>query len=198
MTVVRNADQTNGNNRKIELDYYNIFYCNNLTHIMDKRLNKKVEVYVTKFKDDLRDKIASMELADKSVAVELVDYVYNYERLLLAKDDFSKRRRVKNSIPGANRCNAKRANGEQCTRRRKEECEFCGTHFKGAPHGLITTIIDAETVKHSLEVSAEDVCGIIYYIDKFDNVYKTEDILKGVENPGIIGTFNKLGMVNYR
>jgi hypothetical protein len=165
---------------------------------MDKRLNKKVEVYVTKFKDDLRDKITSLEITDKAIAVELLEFVYGYERLLLAKDDFIKRKRVKNAIPGTNRCNAKRANGEQCTRRRKEECEFCGTHFKGAPHGLITSIIDAGAMKHSLEVTAEDVGGIIYYIDKFNNVYKTEDILNGIENPTVIGTFKKPNMVNYR
>jgi hypothetical protein len=164
---------------------------------MDKRLNKKVEVYVTKFKDDLRDKIASLDIPDKVIAIELVDYVYNYERLTLAKDDFSKRKRVKNSIPGTNRCNAKRANGEQCTRRRKEGCEFCGTHFKGAPHGLITAVTDAGATKHSLEVTAEDIGGIIYYIDKFNNVYKTEDILKGIENPVVIGTYKKPGLVSY-
>ena len=28
--------------------------------------------------------------------------------------------------------------------------------------------------------------GIVYYIDKFNNVYKTEDILEGRENPRII------------
>lgn len=164
---------------------------------MDKRLNKKVEQYVTKFKDDLRDKITSVCADDTVIAAELVEFVYSYERLLLAKDDFSKRKRVKNSIPFTNRCNAKRANGEQCTRRRKEGCEFCGTHFKGAPHGLIGTVVDADSVKHSLEVNAEDINGIIYYIDKFNNVYKTEDILKGTENPAIIGTYKKPGIVSY-
>lgn len=164
---------------------------------MDKRLNKKVEQYVTKFKDDLRDKITSTCRENTAIAAELVEYVYGYERLLLAKDDFSKRKRVKNSIPFTNRCNAKRANGEQCTRRRKEGCEFCGTHFKGAPHGLIGTVVDSDSVKHTLEVNAEDINGIIYYIDKFNNVYKTEDILKGAENPAIIGTYKKPGIVNY-
>ena len=66
-----------------------------------------------------------------------IQYVYDFERLLLVKDDFIKRKRIKNAIPVTNRCNALRANNEQCTRRRKDGCEFCGTHSKGTPHGLV-------------------------------------------------------------
>ena len=159
---------------------------------MDKRLNKKSELYVTQFKDDLRTKITGLCFDEKSKVNELIEYVYEYERLNFVKDDFVKRKRVKNSIPDLNRCNAKRANGEQCTRRRKEQCEFCGTHFKGAPHGLITSGANPiDTNKHSLEVLAEDVNGIIYYVDKYTNVYNMEDILGQKENPRIIGNYNK-------
>jgi hypothetical protein len=37
-----------------------------------------------------------------------------------------------------------------------------------------------------LDVVATDVNGIVYYIDKFMNVYKTEDILSGKTNPAVI------------
>jgi len=197
MTAVRRVDLMNGNNCKIESVYCCINITINITTSMDKRLNKKLEVYVIKFKDDLRDKINGLDFTDKGKAGELVEFIYEYERLALTRDDFSKRKRVKNSIPGTNRCSAKRASGEQCTRRRKEGCEFCGTHFKGAPHGLITSNVESETLKHSLEVNAEDIDGIIYYIDKYNNVYKTEDILKSVENPQVIGTYKKPGLINY-
>jgi hypothetical protein len=163
---------------------------------MDKRLNKKIETYVVKFKDDIRDKIKDQGISD-SDAHEIMQFVYDYERLTLSKDDFSKRKRVKNSIPGTNRCSAKRANGEQCTRRRKTDCEFCGTHFKGAPHGLMGSDDQpTQTAKHNVEIRAEDINGIIYHIDKFNNVYSTEDILKGVENPKIVAT-HKNGAINY-
>ena len=164
---------------------------------MDKRLNKKIETYVVKFKDDIRDKINSIELDDKEKLSEFIAFVYDYERLTLSKDDFSKRKRVKNSIPGTNRCSAKRASGEQCTRRRKTDCEFCGTHFKGAPHGLMTTEEHpVQNAKHNVDINAEDVNGIIHHVDKFNNVYNTEDILKGVENPRIVAAY-KNGIVNY-
>ena len=158
---------------------------------MDKRLNKKCETYVGQFKSDVRTKIMEIGFDDKSKVNELIEYVYEYERLNFAKDDFIKRKRVKNSIPSDNRCNAKRANGEQCTRRRKNQCEFCGTHYKGAPHGLITSNDSTSAVSDSrkcvLEINAEDVNGIIYYIDKYSNVYRTEDVFNETENPQIIG-----------
>lgn len=163
---------------------------------MDKRLNKRIETYVVEFKDHVRDKVNELGI-DKDKANELVQFVYDYERLVLTKEDFSKRKRVKNSIPGTNRCSARRASGEQCTRRRKVDCEFCGTHFKGAPHGLMTND-DQPTAqqKYNLDISSEDINGIIYHVDKFNNVYNTEDILKNVENPRVVGTY-KNGVITY-
>jgi hypothetical protein len=156
---------------------------------MEKRLNKKIEAYVTSFKDAIRNKIACLDFEEKEKTNELIEYVYEYERFVLIKDDLNKRKRVKNSIPCSNRCSAKRANGEQCTRRRKENCEFCGTHSKGTPNGLIS-VNDPETVLlQKVQVVAEEISGIVYYIDSFKNVYRTEDILEGKQNPEIIAKY---------
>jgi hypothetical protein len=164
---------------------------------MEKRLNKKIELYVTQFKDDIRDKIAQINIGvspqEKNKVNELIEYIYEYDRLSLVKDDFIKRKRVKNSIPNTNRCNAKRANGEQCTRRRKEGCEFCGTHYKGTPHGLIADVEGKDNDKKTLEITAEEISGIIYYIDKYGNVYNISDIMTNKENPEIIGRYTKNG-----
>lgn len=160
---------------------------------MEKRINKKIETYVTSFKDDVRNKVTELAFDDKQKMNELLEYLYDYERLSIVKDDLIKRKRIKNSIPNANRCIAKRANDEQCTRRRKEGCEFCGTHEKGTPHGLIHSNTMNETVLHKLEVVAEEIFGIIYYIDKFNNVYKTEDIMEGKQDPKIIAKYQRNG-----
>jgi hypothetical protein len=37
-----------------------------------------------------------------------------------------------------------------------------------------------------IDVVATNISGIVYYIDKFNNVYKTEDILEGKIDPAII------------
>ena len=155
---------------------------------MERRVNGKVETYITNFKTNLCNKIKNIDLPPDNQK-ELLEYVYDYDRLCLTKEDFVKRKRTKNAIPGLNRCNAKRANGEQCTRRRKDDCEFCGTHEKGRPHGLITAINDNEKKMKKIEVFAKEIMGIVYSLDKNGNVYKTEDILKNIENPTILAKY---------
>lgn len=153
---------------------------------MEKRLNKLIENYITSFKDEIKSKTIDIDFENKQKVNELFEFVYDYNRLTLTKEDFVKRKRIKNAIPSLNRCNAKRANGEQCTRRRKDECEYCGTHSKGTPHGLINGSDSLENSNERMEVFAQDIKGIVYYLDKYNNVYKTEDILSGKENPEII------------
>lgn len=162
---------------------------------MEKRINKKIETYVSGFKDNIRNKIIELQFADKPKINDLLEYVYEYNRLTLQKDDFIKRKRLKNAIPLLNRCNAKRANGEQCTRRRRDDCEFCGTHYKGTPHGSISEDAgdEANQQNQRLEVIAEDIFGIVYYIDRYSNVYHTEDVLRGCENPRVIAKYVKSG-----
>jgi hypothetical protein len=46
-------------------------------------------------------------------------------------------------------------------------------------------------VKRNINVVAENIQGIMYYIDSFLNVYNTEDILEGKEDPQIIAKAEK-------
>ena len=156
---------------------------------MEKRLNVKFETYITEFKNEIRDKINQLKFVETEKSGELVGFVYDYERLVFEKDDVCKRKRIKNAVPVINRCNAKRANGEQCTRRRMEECEFCGTHVKGTPHGLICETGTTEPLKRKLDVTAQDICGIVYYIDDNNNVYNTEDIMSSIINPRLVARY---------
>jgi hypothetical protein len=159
---------------------------------MEKRLNKVIENYVTTFKDDIKNKLTQVNFENKEKVNDLLEFVYDYNRLALTKDDFVKRKRIKNTIPTLNRCSAKRANGEQCTRRRKSDCEFCGTHSKGTPHGLVNGGENLENTNEKVEVFAQDIKGIVYYLDKYNNVYRTEDILSEKENPEIISKCVKI------
>ena len=156
---------------------------------MEKRVNTRIQKYVSAMKDDVRNKIVELGFDEPTQVNELLEYIYEYDRLVLEKDDFIKRKRVQNAIPNNNRCSAKRANGEQCTRRRKTDCEFCGTHYKGTPHGVASSceIEDGNRVStQRVEVVASEIKGIVYYVDKYNNVYKTEDILQGRDNPTVI------------
>lgn len=159
---------------------------------MERRLNKKLEVYTSTFKNDIRDKIAELEIVPEQANM-LLQYVYDYERVSVNKDDFAKRKRVKNIVPFFDRCCAKRASGEQCTRRKKTDAEYCGTHMKGVPHGMVDNQEDTVATSQKIEVWAEDIQGIIYYIDKNNNVYQAEDIVGNKQNPKIIAKYVKTG-----
>jgi hypothetical protein len=153
---------------------------------MERRLNKKVETYITSFKDNIREKASQMGMTKNEQVNQLLQYIYDYDRLAFIKEDFQKRKRVKNFVPIFDRCCAKRASNEQCTRRKKDGCEYCGTHLKGTPHGIIDAQNENKNTTQKIEVYAQDIQGIVYYIDTYNNVYKTEDILNQVKNPKII------------
>jgi hypothetical protein len=160
---------------------------------MERRLNKKVETYISLFKDSIRDKATQLGLNNDTTSTQLLQYIYDYDRLSFNKEDFQKRKRVKNFVPIYDRCCAKRASNEQCTRRRKDGSEYCGTHMKGTPHGILDLQNDNKTTTQKVEVWAQDIQGIVYYIDKFNNVYETSDIIKNQINPKIIAKYVKEG-----
>lgn len=163
---------------------------------MERRINKKLESYISDFKDNIKLKAEELALTNDPQLRHLLQYIYDYDRLSLTKEDFMKRKRVKNVVHLADRCCAKRASGEQCTRRRRDETtEFCGTHLKGTPHGVCDLEHDEKPQGHKIEVWAQDIQGIIYYIDTSGNVYQAEDIMYGNVNPKIIAKYVKVADV---
>jgi len=160
---------------------------------MEKRLNKKTDLYITTFKDNIREKVTQMGLTKCEQMNQLLQYIYDYDRLSFVKEDFQKRKRVKNFVPIFDRCCAKRASDERCTRRKKDGYEYCGTHLKGTPHGIIESDNEPKSTTQKVEVYAQDIQGIIYYIDKNNNVYQAEDIISNKMNPKIIAKYVKDG-----
>jgi len=155
---------------------------------MEKRINQRLEQYISQFKDDIKTKVIGLDLGSQEKSKELVEFVYEYERFILQKEDLSKRKRVKNSIPLENRCSALRADDERCTRKRKDGHQFCGTHLKGSPNRIQSD--QTGGVFKKLEVVVLEIDGILYYVDSFMNVYKPEDIMSERENPEIIGKYS--------
>ena len=162
---------------------------------MERRLNKKVESYITSFKDNIREKATQMGMTKNDNVNQLLQYIYDYDRLTFIKEDFQKRKRVKNFVPIFDRGCAKRASNEQCTRNKKEGWEYCGTHLKGTPHGIVDNSDEPKNTTQKIEVFAQDIQGIVYYIDKANNVYQAEDIISNKINPKIIAKYVKEGEV---
>jgi len=150
---------------------------------MDPRLVQKVNSTMKGFRDQC---LAALQTSSSlSGAIQQVESMS-----VPTVDDMLKRRRSKNSVPVDERCCARRANGERCTRRKKEGSDCCGTHFKGVPHGVVSDM-DLPISLTKREVWAEEINGIVYYIDATENVYKTEDVLKNKPNPSIYAKWKK-------
>ena len=160
---------------------------------MEKHLNSKLENYILSFKDGINEKVLQLGIENDPKVKHLLQYVYDYNRLSFAKEDFQKRKRIKNYIPSFDRCCAKRASNEQCTRKKKDNCNYCGTHIKGTPYGIVDNVEENKTSTQKIEVWTQDIQGIIYYIDNKNNVYNPEDIISNKTNPKIIA---KYSMVN--
>lgn len=157
---------------------------------MEKKLNAKIAVWFAGFKKDIATKIIeSYDDAETVDASALVEYIYNYPHLNLTKQDLQKRTRVKNIVPFHDRCRAMRANGEQCTRRKKTAEKFCGTHIKGIPHGEITDKMDTKESFKKVQVWAQEISGIIRHLDKDGNIYDPQDIYQGNNNPKVIAKY---------
>jgi hypothetical protein len=149
---------------------------------MEKRIITKVNTGVSSLKSKLLEKLKSNESRES-----IISALETHPTDMLSKSDFTKRKRVKTIIPIKDRCIAKSAKHQQCTRRRKPDQMCCGTHCNNAPHGFVT--VDVVNPTH-IEVRQQDIRGIIYYIDDAFHVYKVEDIMANVTNPTPIGTWS--------
>lgn len=144
---------------------------------MENRIKKKVDGYVQTFKTDLKDKMQECYLLDSEEGNELLRYLYEYPRIQFNNEDFSKRKRLKNVVPVSERCIAKKAMGQQCTRKRKDNCSLCGTHMKGTPHGVVEV---EQTVDNIKKVTLHMQCdrGVYSYVDEYGKSYPMEYVLQ--------------------
>jgi hypothetical protein len=175
---------------------------------MEKQLSNKVEKYVATFKSNIKDKIMELIFCGSEQEKEqrnmLIQYVLDYEPFAFEKEDFQKRKKQKNTIQLCERCCSKRADQEQCTRKKRPGFEYCGTHLKTHtnaektnpdpntnPNTTQNPTSTSSPTTYKVEVFAQDIQGIVYFIDKIGNVYKTEDIMANKSNPDIVAKYTK-------
>jgi len=180
------------------------------------KLNKYIATYVTDFKDTI-----CKELSSTNSNGELVkQLIINYKPLIILEEDFQKKKRIKNTVPFNEKCQAKSSSKLQCSRRKKKGFNYCGTHNKSQPHGIIN--IDAMVLSDStisgatdfktkeIEVWMENINGIMYWINEgnvtqqigddgvvkdvcIGMIYNADDIVNSIENPRIINHYERIG-----
>lgn len=163
-----------------------------MTGTVESKINKKLTESVDSLKEYLKNVAYNFE--NENDRDSIINAINNIKITRITTEDLKKRKRVKNVVPYFDRCLGKKSNGEQCTRRKKEGCELCGTHIKGTPHGKINDIV--ENIK-KVTVYAREIRGIVYYIDDSGNVYNTEDVYENRENPRVIAKYKIEGESNY-
>ena len=152
---------------------------------MNRRINKAIELYFQRFKNDIVEK--AQQGAD---IARLLSIIQNYPTPIITPKEYEKRQRTKNIVPLYERCKAKRANGEQCTRRKRKGEDLCDTHIKGAPHGLMD-IQNTESMVQKIDVWIQEIGGINYYIDANENIYDPQDVYQNKPNPRCIHKYKK-------
>ena len=75
---------------------------------MQKRLQTKTDNFFNKFKTDIKNEMTLKGVPD-DVHSGLLQFIYDYPNINLTKEDFQKRKRVKNSVPWHDRCSALKA-----------------------------------------------------------------------------------------
>lgn len=155
---------------------------------MEQQLNKKFEEYIVKFKEDIKTKLFQINGVDSYKINEIMEYIYDYDRLTFTKEDI-KQKKIKDERPVFEKCIAILPNGEQCTKKRKKNIQYCGGH---CDLGVLKSTSNGSEELNQIEVYSENIGGIIYYIDKFNNVYNTEDVMNNKQNARVIAKYNPL------
>jgi hypothetical protein len=188
---------------------------------MEKQFLTQTEQYFAKFKTDIQRKAIELAFDEKDKMNELLEFIFEYEKIKLEKCVFSKKTKTGDfteettnkapPVPEEEQCMAVRKQGLRCTRKKTKGQMYCGTHCSkngtlksGVVCASVSGSLNSEDSQQTattntnktskmLEVVAHEIQGIIYYIDKEMNVYNTEDIFKNVNNPRVIAKAVQLG-----
>jgi hypothetical protein len=175
---------------------------------MEQQLNRKFEEYIIKFKENIKTKLFEIEGIDIHKASEFMEYIYDYERLVFTKDDL-KNKKSKNKISDCDdnplsttsnntsneskkteKCIAILPSGQQCNKKKKKGLNYCTCHSDMLIKADSSNVTEDKNDNiNIIDIFTENIGGIIYYIDKYNNVYNTEDIMNDMRNPRIIARY---------
>lgn len=121
---------------------------------------------------------------------ELVSsYLISGASLVDINTETPKRKRKKNKqLQKDELCMARKADNAQCTRRRKDNMEFCGKHCNNLKFGRIDDEEKYSNNDNFIMCSTEEIDGVNYLVDGNQLVYSLD-----FEHPEILGKKSKDG-----
>lgn len=143
-------------------------------------------VFNSKLKDILTQISSDYSLnKDKLIS----KYVQN-DNISMNIDIVQKRKRKKNKqLTGSELCMARKADNDQCTRRRKENSEYCGKHCNNLKFGRIDDEDKYSNSDDFIKCSPEEIDGKEYLVDSLSGIVYCYDF----DNPKIVGKKNSEG-----
>ena len=145
-----------------------------------------MSVYNDKVKQMLKDLSLNYSIKNGSTAVSLDELYNKYCISDLEFDDSSivkKKKRKKNKqLAKDELCMAKKADGCQCTRRRKDGNEYCGKHMGNLKFGRIDDEEKYQNSDQYIKTMHEKINGNDYLVDENNIVYSFDK-----QNPTVIG-----------
>jgi len=139
---------------------------------------------VIKIMDDYKYKIINLINNSLISGESKKNLIVKIELLEIDINSYKKKPRAKHVICSQDRCLGKRADGKQCSRKRRGGENFCGTHIKGCPHGVYSKQNDLSSRK--VNVVAVEINGIFYFKDDQGNIYNTDEIMANKPNPSVL------------
>jgi hypothetical protein len=133
--------------------------------MMEKKVNATIQSHILAMKENLKEKIQKYGSEHNCDMSCIIQYMFDYPPLIIKNEDIVRKKRSKTAINPKIRCCAKRANGEQCTRKKRENSKFCGTHEKVCPYGEVNiSQMKEEASEHiTEEIETVNEKGIIHF-----------------------------------
>jgi len=119
------------------------------------------------------------EIAETYAAVEYETLMKKY---CIEPNSKSSKKYKKKPAKKGNICMAKKADGFQCTRRKKDKMEYCGKHIKKLKFGRIDDELRYSDKTKYIKTKRENIDGEYYLVDEQNLVYscsKTHPLLLG-------------------
>lgn len=152
------------------------FDKDNILQLLSNVFNSNLKEILIKISDDYN--LDSDTLINK--------YVGDIQDINLVLDDKRKKRKKNKILASDELCMAKKADNLQCTRRRKEGCEYCGKHQNNLKFGRIDDEERYNDKTKYIRTIHKRIDGEDYLIDD-DNIVYTFD----KTSPEVLGVFKE-------
>lgn len=160
----------------------------------------------------------------KQECTKVIDYMIKKYDISCRQDDIitevmnivskneSPRRRNNLNLPQEERCLGRKADGQQCTRRKRDNSCYCGSHMKKLPCGHVNDgqvivikekgkrgrkkkTCESENRKKYIETWIDPQLGSKFLVDKNNFVYKNNleyPVLIGIKREGMVHQLDEL------